>query len=152
MNEKGLVPPNAVDIEEAIIGAMLLDKKGVDETMAVLKTGDVFYKTEHRLIFEAIRQMYFASLPIDLLSVSERLQQMGKLKDAGGDYYLVQLTQKIASSAHIEHHSRIVLQYYIKRKTATVAQTIAAKAYDETVDVFDLLRNWSNEMDLLQQS
>src|SRR5690554_4351709 len=152
MKNKAFVPPNAADLEQAIIGAMLLDKKGVDEAMAVIKTGDVFYKNEHRLIFEAIRQMYFASLPIDVLSVSDRLQQMGKLQDAGGDFYLIELTQKIASSAHIEHHCRIVLQYYIKRKTATIAQTIAAKAYDETVDVFDLLRNWSNEMDLLQQS
>lgn len=151
MNEKGKVPPNAVDLEQAIVGGLLVDKKGVDEAMAIIKTSEVFYNSKHRLIFEAVKQMYFASTPIDVLSVTDYLQQLGKLEDAGGAYYLVELVQKIASSAHMEHHCRIILQYYIKRKTAVIAQKIAAKAYDETVDVFDLLRNWSNEMDLLQQ-
>lgn len=146
-----MLPPQSIDLEEAIIGAMLIDGKGVDEAMAVIKSSDVFYKPEHRLIYEAIKQMYFENLPIDILSVSEKLSQMGKLKDAGGDFFLINITQKIASSAHIEYHCRIVLQQYIKRRTAVAAEMIRAKAYDETVDVFDLLRNWSNEMDMLQQ-
>lgn len=148
----GKVPPNAADVEELIIGAMLLDAKGVDEAISIIKSSDIFYKPEHQYIFEAMRQMYFDNQVIDLATVADKLLKMGKLDGAGGAYYLVQLTQKIASSAHIEHHCRIVLQYYIKRKTATISTIITAKAYDDTKDVFDLLREWSNEMDALQQS
>ena len=151
-NRSGFIPPNASDVEQSIIGAMLLDKKAVDEVVAILKTSEVFYKPEHQQIYEAVREMYFASLSIDLVTVSDKLRQMGKLDFVGGFDYLISLTQKIASSAHIDYHSRIVLQYYIKRKTASIAQTVTAKAYDDGTDVFDLLRMWSNEMDLLQQS
>src|SRR5690606_17026410 len=108
MSKLGFIPPNAADIEQSIIGAMLLDKKAVDEVVAILKTSDVFYKPEHQQIYEAIRQMYFASLSIDLVTVSDKLRQMGKLEFVGGDFFLINLTQKIASSAHIDYHCRIV--------------------------------------------
>ena len=149
---KGIVPPNAVDIEEMIIGGLLIDTKCIDEVMQIIKTADVFYKEEHKHIYNAIREMYFATLPIDIGTVAEKLSQLGVLEKAGGAYNLVTLTQKIASTAHAEYHARIVLQYYMKRKMATIANTFAAKAYDDTQDVFDLLRSWSNEMDQLQQS
>ena len=131
---KQIIPPNAVEIEEVIIGAMLVDAKGVDEAMNVIKFGEVFYKAEHRIIYETIRQMYLDSTPIDLLSVADRLQSIGKLEEVGGHFNLIELSQKITSSAHIEHHCRIVLQHYIKRNTAMIAEQIRVKAYDDTVD------------------
>lgn len=148
---KQIIPPNAVEIEEVIIGAMLVDAKGVDEAMNVIKFSEVFYKAEHRIIYEAIRQMYLDSTPIDLLSVGSRLQSIGKLEEVGGHFNLIELSQKITSSAHIEHHCRIVLQHYIKRNTAMIAEQIRVKAYDDTVDSFDLLRDWSSAMDVLHQ-
>lgn len=107
--EKGKIPPQALDLEEVVLGAMMIDKKGVDEIIDILNP-DVFYKEAHQYIFEAIYKLFENSEPIDLLTVSSQLKKDSRLELAGGDYYLVQLTQKVASSAHIEFHARIILQ------------------------------------------
>jgi len=136
--EKGKLPPQAVDLEQAVLGAMLIDKKGVDDAIDIL-TPDSFYKTEHQYIYEAIFDLFKDSQPIDILTVTDRLIKNGKLQLAGGEVYLIGLTQKVASSAHVEFHARIVLQKYIQRKLITISNDIIEEAYDETTDVFDLL-------------
>ncbi|WP_395064020.1 replicative DNA helicase [Flavobacterium sp.] len=136
--EKGKLPPQALDLEEAVLGAMMIDKKGVDEVIDILQA-DAFYKDAHKHIFEAIFQLFTDSQPIDLLTVSSQLKKNAKLDLAGGDFYLIQLTQKIASSAHIEFHSRIILQKYIQRSLIRISSEIIEESYDETTDVFDLL-------------
>ncbi len=136
--EKGKLPPQALDLEEAVLGAMMIDKKGVDEVIDILQS-DAFYKDAHKHIFEAIFQLFTDSQPIDLLTVSAQLKKNAKLELAGGDFYLIQLTQKIASSAHIEFHSRIILQKYIQRSLIRISSEIIEESYDETTDVFDLL-------------
>lgn len=136
--EKGKLPPQAIDLEEAVLGAMMIDKKGVDEVIDILQP-DAFYKEAHQHIFEAIFQLFTDSQPIDLLTVSAQLKKMGKLDLAGGDFYLIQLTQKISSSAHIEFHSRIILQKYIQRSLIKISSEIIEQSYDESTDVFDLL-------------
>jgi replicative DNA helicase len=136
--EKGKLPPQALDLEEAVLGAMMIDKKGVDEVIDILQS-DAFYKDAHKHIFEAIFQLFTDSQPIDLLTVSAQLKKNTKLELAGGDFYLIQLTQKIASSAHIEFHSRIILQKYIQRSLIKISSEIIEDSYDETTDVFDLL-------------
>lgn len=136
--EKGKLPPQAVDLEEAVLGAMMIDKKGVDDVIDILQP-DAFYKEAHRHIFEAIVQLFTETQPIDLLTVSAQLRKNGKLELAGGDFYLIQLTQKISSSAHIEFHSRIILQKFIQRSLIRISTEIIEDSYDETTDVFDLL-------------
>ncbi len=136
--EKGKLPPQVVDLEEAVLGAMMIDKKGVDEVIDILQP-DAFYKESHKYIFEAIVQLFTDTQPIDLLTVSAQLRKNAKLELAGGDFYLIQLTQKIASSAHIEFHSRIILQKYIQRSLIRISSDIIEESYDETTDVFDLL-------------
>ncbi len=136
--EKGKLPPQALDLEEAVLGAMMIDKKGVDDVIDILQP-DAFYKDAHKNIYEAIVQLFNDTQPIDLLTVSNQLRQTGKLELAGGDSYLIQLTQKISSSAHIEFHSRIILQKYIQRSLIRISSEIIEDAYDETTDVFDLL-------------
>ena len=136
--EKGKLPPQALDLEEAVLGAMMIDKKGVDEVIDILQP-DAFYKEAHKHIFEAIFQLFTDSQPIDLLTVSAQLKKSAKLDLAGGDFYLIQLTQKISSSAHIEFHSRIILQKYIQRSLIKISSEIIEESYDETTDVFDLL-------------
>ncbi|MFP9114808.1 replicative DNA helicase [Flavobacterium sp. RHBU_3] len=136
--EKGKLPPQAVDLEEAVLGAMMIDKKGVDEVIDILQP-DAFYKDAHKHIYEAIVQLFNDTQPIDLLTVSAQLKKNAKLEAAGGDFYLIQLTQKISSSAHIEFHSRIILQKYIQRSLIRLSNEIIEDAYDETTDVFDLL-------------
>lgn len=138
--ERGKIPPQAVDLEEVVLGAMMIDKKGVDEVIDILHP-NVFYKDAHRYIYEAIFKLFESSEPIDLLTVSSQLKQDQRLELAGGDFYLVKLTQKVASSAHIEFHARIILQKYIQRELIKISSEIIEEAYDEATDVFDLLDN-----------
>jgi len=136
--KQGKLPPQALDLEEAVLGAMLIDKKGVDEVIDLLQP-EAFYKTAHQYIFESIFNLFQNSQPIDLLTVSADLRKKGKLDVAGGDFYLIQLTQKIASSAHIEFHARIILQKYIQRSLIRISNEIIESSYKESIDVFDLL-------------
>jgi len=136
--EQGKIQPQALDLEEAVLGAMMIDKRGVDEVIDILQA-DAFYKEAHKHIFEAIVQLFNDTQPVDLLTVSAQLRKVGKLELAGGDFYLIQLTQKISSSAHIEFHSRIILQKFIQRSLIRISAEISEEAYDETTDVFDLL-------------
>ncbi len=136
--EKGKLPPQAVDLEEVVLGAMMIDKKGVDEIIDILNA-DSFYKNSHKLIFEAIHKLFENTEAIDLLTVSNQLKKDGNFDKVGGDYYLIQLTQKVSSSAHIEFHARIILQKYIQRSLIKISNEIIEEAYDEGTDVFDLL-------------
>ncbi len=136
--ERGKIPPQAVDLEEVVLGAMMIDKKGVDEVIDILHP-DVFYKDAHHHIYEAIFKLFETSEPVDLLTVSSQLKKDGRLESVGGDFYLIKLTQKVASSAHIEFHARIILQKYIQRSLIKISNEIIEDAYDEGTDVFDLL-------------
>ncbi|WP_272148662.1 replicative DNA helicase [Tenacibaculum aiptasiae] len=136
--EKGKLPPQALELEEAVLGAMMIDKKGIDEVIDILHP-EAFYDKRHQEIYAAIYTLFQNSEPIDLLSVSNQLKKNGKLDVAGGDFYLIGLTQKVASSAHIEFHSRIILEKFIQRKLITISSEIIESAYTETIDVFDLL-------------
>ena len=98
--EQGKIPPQAIDLEEVVLGAMMIDKKGVDEVIDILSI-ESFYKEAHQYIFEAILQLFESSEPIDLLTVSSKLRKNQKLDVVGGDFYLIGLTQKVSSSAHI---------------------------------------------------
>jgi replicative DNA helicase len=136
--QKGKIPPQALDLEIAVLGAMMIDKKGIDDVIDILHP-DAFYDKKHQEIYAAIYTLFQNSEPTDLLTVSQQLRKDGKLDLVGGDFYLINLTQKVASSAHIEYHARIILQKYIQRKLISISSDIIETAYDETVDVFDLL-------------
>ena len=136
--EKGKLPPQAIDLEEVVLGAMMIDKKGVDEVIDILNQ-DAFYKESHQHIFEAIHKLFENSEPVDLLTVSAQLKKDQKLDKVGGEFYLIQLTQKVSSSAHIEFHARIILQKFIQRSLIRISNEIIEDSYDETTDVFDLL-------------
>tara|TARA_Y100000816_G_scaffold266151_1_gene226499 strand:- start:1449 stop:2966 length:1518 start_codon:yes stop_codon:yes gene_type:complete len=136
--QKGKLPPQAIDLEEVVLGAMMIDKKGVDEVIDILQP-EAFYKESHQLIFNAIISLFEKQEPIDIKTVSFQLKKDGTLNSAGGDYYLIELSQKVSSSAHIEFHSRIILQKFIQRKLISISNEIIEDSYDETSDVFDLL-------------
>ena len=109
--EKGKLLPHAIDIEEAVLGAMIISMNDAHECLLILKSPEIFYKIENQNIFKSIQKLYQEGAPIDLLSVSSSLRSMGLLNSIGGDIYLIELTQKIFSSAHIEFHCRILIQY-----------------------------------------
>jgi len=134
----GKIPPQALDLEEAVLGAMLIDEKGVNEVIDILSP-EVFYKKSHQLIFESIQRLFRESEPIDLLTVSADLKKNKNFEVIGGDFYLIGLSQKVSSSAHIEYHSRIIQQKFIQRKLITISNEIILKSYNESTDVIDLL-------------
>ncbi|MFJ1379893.1 replicative DNA helicase [Capnocytophaga canimorsus] len=136
--ERGKVPPQDLNLEQAVLGAMMIDKKGVDEAIDILSP-EVFYKPQHQYIYQAIHSLFKSSQPVDLLTVTEQLRKDGNLEAVGGEYYLIQLTLKVGSSAHIEAHSRIILQKFIQRSLIRISSEIIQDAYDETIDVLDLL-------------
>ena len=136
--EKGKIPPQAIELEQAVLGAMMIDKKGVDDVIDILSP-ETFYMIENQHVYNAIYGLFKDSQPIDLLTVSDRLIKDGNLQKAGGDVYLINLTQKVSSSAHIEFHARIVLQKFIQRKLIGISNDIIKESYDETIDVFELL-------------
>ncbi len=136
--EKGKIPPQAIDLEAVVLGAMLIDKKGVDEVIDILHK-DVFYVEAHQHIFEAVFQLFQEAQPIDLLTVSNKLKMNEKLDVAGGDYYLIELTRKVGSSAHIEFHARIILQKFVQRSLIKISTEIIEDSYADNKDVFDLL-------------
>ena len=136
--ESGRIPPQALDLEEAVLGAMLIDKKGVDEVIDILQK-DAFYKESHKNIFEAVYSLFQSSEPVDLLTVSAKLRKMGVLEKVGGDFYLVQLSKKVSTSANIEFHARIILQKFIQRSLIRISNEIIENSFKDSVDVFDLL-------------
>jgi replicative DNA helicase len=136
--EQGKIPPQAIELEEAVLGAMMIDKKGVDDVIDLIHA-NVFYKPAHQFIYNAIFKLFENSEPIDLLTVSNQLRKDEKFDAVGGDFYLINLSQKVSSSAHIEFHARIILQKFIQRSLISISSEIITNSYDETIDVFDLL-------------
>lgn len=141
----GKMPPQAVDLEEAVLGAMMINKKGLNETIEILEE-EYFYRPQHQAIYSAITTLFNESQPIDLLTVSNQLKKDGKYDEVGGDVYLVGLTEKVSSSAHIEYHARVVQEKYIMRKLIEISSDIIEQAYDETSDIFELLNEAESEI------
>lgn len=134
----GKLPPQALDLEEAVLGALMLEKNALSEVIDILKP-ESFYKDAHQKIFESIFSLFQKSSPIDLLTVTAELRKMGALEMVGGAYYITQLTDRVVSAANIEFHARIISQKYIQRELIKVSTEIINSAYDETSDIFDLL-------------
>ncbi len=134
----GKLPPQAVDLEEAVLGALMLEKDALTTVIDILKP-ESFYKETHQLIYEAILQLFDNSEPIDLLTVTNQLRKMGDLEKIGGAYYISGLTQRINSAANIEFHARIVSEQAIKRELINIASEIETEAYEDTTDTFVLL-------------
>lgn len=134
----GKLPPQAPRLEEAVLGAIMLDKDALAVVLDILKP-DSFYKEGHQRIYRAMLGLFEKTQPIDILTVTEALQKAGDLEAIGGAYYLVELTNRVASAANLEFHARIVAQKYIQRELIRVATKTIKDAFEDTTDVFDLL-------------
>jgi replicative DNA helicase len=130
--------PKALDIEKAVLGAMLIDKRAVDDVMQLIKNSFVFYQTANQKVFEAIANLYNRNQPIDMLTVSEELAAQKSKEEVGGDFYLVGLTESVNSSAHVEYHSRVLLQYWMKRQFIKLTQEANVLCFNSGTDVFDI--------------
>jgi replicative DNA helicase len=136
--EAGKLPPQAVDMEEAVLGAIMLEKEAIYEVIEILKP-ECFYKESHSKIYQAVVDLSVREEPVDLNMVVHELRRKGILEEVGGSFYLTQLTMRVMSSVHAEYHARIIYQKYIQRELIRVATNIQEKAFDESVDVEDLL-------------
>lgn len=134
----GKLPPQAVDLEEAVLGAMMLESHSVNAAIDILSIAS-FYRDAHQRIFGAIHDLFNRSEPIDILTVTAELKKRGELDMVGGPYYISQLTNRVASAANVEFHARIIAQKYIFRELIRISSDTIRDAYDETQDVFDLL-------------
>jgi replicative DNA helicase len=134
----GKVQPQAVPLEEAVLGALMLDKEALTIVLDILRA-DSFYLDAHQLIYKAMLRLFEKSQPIDLLTVTEELKKSGDLDAVGGPYYLVELTNKVASAANIEYHSRLIAQKFVQRELIRVSTKIIRDAFEDTTDVFQLL-------------
>jgi replicative DNA helicase len=134
----GKIPPQARELEETVLGAILIEKDAISYVSDILKP-ESFYVDAHATIFRAIQNLFGKSQPIDLLTITEELRKTAKLEEVGGAYYLSELTNKVASSANVEYHARIVIQKFIQRELIRISNDIIRDAYEDTTDVFDLL-------------
>ncbi|MCW5895884.1 MAG: replicative DNA helicase, partial [Bacteroidetes bacterium] len=135
---EGRVPPQAVELEQQIIGAMLLEREAIARVIEVLDE-DAFHADYHRKIFQAIQAMFDRSEPVDIITLAEELRRRGHLEIIGGETYLAESTMKVTSAANVEYHAKIVLEKSLLRNLITASSAIAARGFSPTEDAFDLL-------------
>ena len=134
----GIAPPQSIELEQAVLGALMLEKDAIIDVQEYLSV-DTFYTEEHRTIFKAIQDLSFEMKAIDLYTVTERLKSQKELTKVGGAAYLAELTQLVATAAHVEFHAKIIAQKYVQRELIRSATEIQRRSYDEEVDVTELI-------------
>ena len=144
----GKVPPQAIELEEAVLGALILENEAYDKISDILSVKS-FYKSEHQTIFNEIEILHKADKRTDMMIISNELRNKNLIDTVGGVLFLLQLSNKVASAAHIEFHARIIKQKFIQREIIRISTEIQTLAYDDTQDVSDLLSLMDSELDLL---
>lgn len=134
----GKIPPQAVDIEQAVLSAILNDKDCLIEVLDIV-TPECFYDDRNKTIFTAIVSLFAQSKPIDLYTTTNELRRLEKLEESGGAFYITQLFGKMASSAHVQHHAKILQEKAIARGIIEVGISIANEGYEDSTDVFELV-------------
>ena len=148
--EIGKLPPQAVELEEAVLGGIMLESDAFIEICDILKP-ESFYKEQHQVIYKAVKKLFSKNSPIDMLTVIEQLTADKELEIIGGPVYITELTSRVASASHIEYHARIVQQKYLQRELIRISTDVQNKAFDESIDVNDLIDFNENELFNIQQ-
>ncbi len=143
--ETGKVPPQAVDVEEAVLGAMMIEPNCVPDVLDSL-TADCFYKEANRKVFMAISSLSSEHQPVDIYTVSEELKRQGSIDEIGGPYYLSLLSSRVGAAAHVEYHVKILLQKYIQRELITISAEMQRESFDDSIPVDDLLDNSQSKL------
>lgn len=135
----GKVPPQAPELEEAVLGACMLEKDTFAQVLEIIQSEECFYMDAHQKIYAAMRRLFDKGTPVDLLTITEELRKNNELEIVGGAYYLTRLTMSVLSSAHVEAHARIVMEKFIQRELIRISGSVIGDAYEDSTDVFDLL-------------
>jgi len=146
----GKIQPQAIEVEEAVLGALMLEKDAYSVISDLLKP-ESFYERKHQQIFAAVQDLALNQEPIDMLTVTNRLTQRGQLDEVGGAYYIAVLTGKVGSAANIEYHARIIAQKALARQLISYAGKLEAAAFDETTDIEELMQGAEGELFQLSQ-
>ena len=163
----GKLHPQAIELEEAVLGSLLIDRNALSKVIDIL-TPETFYVDAHQAVFSVVKDLFSESQPVDILTVAQALRKAGQLERIGGEAKLINLSTRVSSSAHIEYHARIVVQKHIQRELIRIASELTEKAYDESTDVLDLLdsaeqslfsvsqgnlkRNYESSLNLVKQA
>lgn len=142
----GKIPPQAKELEEAVLGAIMLEKSAFDSLIDTNLKPECFYVEAHQTIFLAMQDMQQRGVPIDLLTVVEELKRKEQLEIVGGPYYISKLTNMVVSTANIEAHARIILEKFIQRELIRISNETMSDAYEDSTDVFDLLDETESKM------
>lgn len=147
----GKLPPQAVDLEEAVLGALMLEKNALEQVINIIHA-DCFYKDTHKIIFQAIKKLYDKSQPTDILAVTNQLKTSAELDIVGGPFFITQLTNRVASSANMEFHARIIVQKYLQRELIRISSETIKNAYEDTTDVFEEMDKMDGALQELRTS
>jgi len=134
----GKMPPQAVEIEEVVLGALLIEPFAIDEVVTILSP-EIFYKEAHMKIYTAILDLYEHNKDVDILTVTEKIKQKNEIEGVGGPFYITQLTSKVAGASHIVEHSLIIRDKFIKRELIRISYEVMNKAYDDSIDEQEIL-------------
>lgn len=145
------VQPQAVDLEKVVLGALMVDSDAFSMVSEILKP-ETFYEPRHQKIYEAIRNMNMDERPVDIMTLNDELTKMGEINKVGGAEYLMEISSGVASAAHIEYHARILAQKYMARQLIHYAGDIETQAFDESVDVDELMQHAEGELFQLSQN
>lgn len=144
----GKVPPQALDVEKAILGAIMLEKNAFDVASEIVKA-ECFYAEQHQLIFSAMRSLSHGGKPIDMITICEELRMSETLDLVGGPYYITKLTQDVVSSANIEFHCRLVLEKFMLREMIRISGQTITSSYEDKADIFEVLEDYDKAMTAL---
>jgi replicative DNA helicase len=138
VSTEGRVPPQAVEVEASVLGAMMLERDALAKAFEVLDES-AFYKPGHQSIFKAMTSLFERSEPVDLITLTEELKRRGDLEKVGGEYYISELTTKVSSAANIEYHAHIVLEKALMRQLIASSSSVINRAFSESEDALGLL-------------
>ncbi len=144
------VQPQALEIERTVLGALMIDKDAFFVISEILRP-ETFYDPIHQKIFKAIQSLNMEQKPVDIYTVTDMLKRLSELENVGGPSYIVDLSSKVASSAHIEYHARVLAQKFLARELISLSSTIQTKAFSETVDVDELMQEAEGSLFELSQ-
>ena len=149
-NTYGHLQPQALEVERAVLGALMIDKDAYAIVCETLRP-ESFYEPRNQMVYAAIRDLSMEEKPVDVLTVTEQLAKSGTLDEVGGPGYVAELSSRVASSANIEYHANIIAQKSLARQLISFASVIETKAFDETIDVEDLMQEAEGSLFELSQ-
>jgi len=149
INTSPRIPPQALDFEESILGALMLEPDAIYRVNGIISS-ESFYLDKHRIVFEAIKSVSDAGKPIDLITVTRELKDKNELDSLGGPIFVTQLTRNVVSAAHIEHHARVIEQLHIQRELIKIGSETITESYDESSDIEDLLASVKQKISILE--